>query len=246
MTIPSRTSPVPTPFRPVLVADPLLDNAGALLFDLDGTLVDSVPDIAPAIDAMLADLGRAPAGEDRVRFWVGNGGRMLVRRALAFDAAGVPDDDPSLPAAMESFFAHYQRSNGRCSRLYPGVAEALDAFAARGLPMAVITNKPARYIEPLFSALGILHHFAVLLGGDSLPVKKPDPEPLVRACERLSIPPSRALMVGDSRNDIEAARAAGCPVVAVDYGYNYGRPIALDRPDRVVSDLRDLLQGRQA
>lgn len=213
----------------------------AVLFDLDGTLVDSVPDIAVAVDAMLAALGRAPAGEQRVRFWVGNGGRMLVRRALAGDVAGVADDDPQLPAALELFFAHYGRSNGAASRLYPGVADALAALSARGLPMAVITNKPHRFIEPLFTALGINHHFRLLLGGDSLPVKKPDPAPLLLACARLGVAPPAALMVGDSRNDIEAARAAGCPVVAVDYGYNYGRPIAAEHPDRVIADLRELL-----
>jgi phosphoglycolate phosphatase len=187
------------------------------------------------------DLGREPAGEARVRFWVGNGGRMLVRRALAFDAAGVPDDHPLLPSALEIFFAHYQRSNGQASRLYPGVAESLEGIAARGLPMAVITNKPHRYIEPLFAQLGIPHHFPVLIGGDSLPVKKPDPAPLLLACEQLGVAPAHALMVGDSSNDIEAARAAGCPVVAVDYGYNYGRPIQDDGPDLVLSDMRDLL-----
>lgn len=213
----------------------------AVLFDLDGTLVDSVPDIAVAVDAVLAALGRAPAGEAQVRFWVGNGGRMLVRRALAGNAAGVADDHPLLPAAMELFFAHYSRSNGAASRLYPGVAEALDALSARGLPMAVITNKPHRFVEPLFIALGINHHFRLLLGGDSLPVKKPDPAPLLLACERLGVAPRAALMVGDSKNDIDAARAAGCPVVAVDYGYNYGRPIAADQPDRVIADLRELL-----
>lgn len=217
-------------------------SAHALLFDLDGTLVDSVPDIAVAVDRLLLDLGREPAGESRVRFWVGNGGRMLVRRALAFDASGVADDDPLLPQAMDMFFAHYQRSNGNASRLYPGVAEALDGFAARGLPMAIITNKPHRYIEPLFATLGILQHFPVLIGGDTLPVKKPDPAPLYLACEKLGVAVRNALMIGDSKNDIDAARAAGCPVVAVDYGYNYGRPIADDKPDRVISDLRELLR----
>lgn len=221
-----------------------LSSIRAVLFDLDGTLVDSVPDIAVAVDRLLVDLGRAPAGEARVRFWVGNGGRMLVRRALAFDVAGVADDDPLLPRAMEIFFAHYDRSNGAASRLYPGVAEALDAFAARGLPMAVITNKPHRYIAPLFAQLGILHHFPVLIGGDTLPVKKPDPAPLYLACDELGVAPHAALMIGDSKNDIDAARAAGCPVVAVDYGYNYGRPIGEDGPDRVVSDLRELLTNR--
>lgn len=218
-----------------------MQDIRALLFDLDGTLVDSVPDIAVAVDGLLCDLGRAPAGEARVRFWVGNGGRMLVRRALAGDVQGVADDDPQLPAAMEIFFAHYQQSNGRASRLYPGVAEALDAIAARGLPMAVITNKPHRFIAPLFATLGIAQHFPVLVGGDTLAVKKPEPAPLFFACERIGVAPRSALMVGDSKNDIDAARAAGCPVVAVDYGYNYGRPIADDRPDRVVSDLRELL-----
>lgn len=219
----------------------MLTGIRAVLFDLDGTLVDSVPDIAVAVDRMLYDLGRAPAGESRVRGWVGNGGRMLVRRALAFDVAGVPDDDALLPRAMEIFFRHYDDSNGEASRLYPGVAEALDGLAARGLAMAVITNKPHRYVAPLFEALGILQHFPVLIGGDTLPVKKPDPAPLWHACELLGVRPAQSLMVGDSTNDIEAARAAGCPVVAVDYGYNYGRPVAEDNPDRVLSDLRDLL-----
>jgi len=217
------------------------DAVSAVLFDLDGTLVDSVPDIAAAVDALLVQLGREPAGEERVRGWVGNGGRMLVRRALAFDVAGVADDDPQLPDALEIFFAQYQLSNGRASRLYPGVAEALAGIAAGGVPMAVITNKPHRYIAPLFAQLGILQHFPVLIGGDTLPVKKPDPAPLFLACEQLAVAPARALMVGDSGNDIEAARAAGCPVVAVDYGYNYGRPIADAGPDRVLSDLRLLL-----
>jgi phosphoglycolate phosphatase len=217
------------------------ETISAVLFDLDGTLVDSVPDIAVAVDAMLLQLGRRPAGEDRVRGWVGNGGRMLVRRALAFDVAGIADDDPQLPEALAVFFAQYQLSNGQASRLYAGVAEALDGLAAGGLPMAVITNKPHRYIEPLFAQLGILPHFPVLIGGDTLPVKKPDPAPLFLACEQLGVAPARALMVGDSVNDIEAARAAGCPVVAVDYGYNYGRPIAEAGPDRVMSDLQLLL-----
>jgi phosphoglycolate phosphatase len=219
----------------------MLAGARAVLFDLDGTLVDSVPDIAIAVDGMLAEFGRAPAGEAQVRGWVGNGGRMLVRRALAGDAAGVPDEDPLLPRAMDVFFDHYTRSNGTASRLYPGVREALDALRARGLPLATVTNKPARFVAPLYERLGILSHFAELVGGDTLPVRKPDPAPLLLACARLAVEPRAALMIGDSRNDIEAARAAGCPVVAVDYGYNYGRPIAEAGPDRVLSDLRSLL-----
>ncbi|MFZ5757233.1 MAG: phosphoglycolate phosphatase [Pseudomonadota bacterium] len=213
----------------------------AVLFDLDGTLVDSVPDIAVAVDGMLKQLGRAPAGEARVRGWVGNGGRMLVRRALAGNVTGVADDDPQLASAMDIFFACYDASNGRASRLYDGVTDALEELSVRGLPMAVITNKPHRYIEPLFDALGITRHFRILIGGDTLPVKKPDPAPLLLACRELGIAPADALMVGDSRNDIEAARAAGCPVVAVDYGYNYGRPIADDGPDRVIGNLLQLL-----
>lgn len=218
----------------------MLNAIDAVLFDLDGTLVDSVPDIAVAVDRLLIDLGQAPAGEDRVRGWVGNGGRMLVRRALAGDVAGVADDDPRLPHAMDLFFAHYTDSNGQASRLYPGAREALDALRARGLPLATITNKPHRFVAPLYARLGILDHFVLLLGGDSLPQRKPDPAPLLHACRELGVAPARALMVGDSRNDIEAARAAGCPVVAVDYGYNYGEPVTAYRPDRVLSDLRDL------
>jgi phosphoglycolate phosphatase len=212
----------------------------AVLFDLDGTLVDSVPDIAVAVDGMLAELGRERAGETQVRDWVGNGARVLVRRALAFDAEGVSDDDPLLPQAMELFYGHYHRCNGQSSRLYPGVAEALDALAARRLLLATVTNKPHRFVAPLYEKLGVLHHFPLIVGGDSLPLKKPDPAPLQWVFDQWGLAPREALMVGDSTNDIEAARRAGCPVVAVDYGYNYGRPIADDRPDRVVSDLRDL------
>lgn len=218
-----------------------MKTPAALLFDLDGTLVDSVPDIAVAVDRTLVDLGRAAAGEAQVRGWVGNGGRMLVRRALSGSVEGVADDDPLLLRALDIFFAHYHDTNGRSSRLYAGVAEALEAFAGRGIPMAVITNKPHRYVEPLFATLGILHHFPVLIGGDTLPVKKPDPAPLFLACEQLGVPVASALMIGDSQNDIAAARAAGCPVVAVDYGYNYGRPVSEEGADRVVSDLRELL-----
>lgn len=214
----------------------------AVLFDLDGTLVDSVPDIAVAVDGMLGDLGRECAGEAQVRDWVGNGARILVRRALAFSAVGVPDDDPQLPGAMECFYAHYQRSNGQFSRLYPGVLEALDALAGRGLRLATVTNKPHRFVAPLYEKLGVLHHFPLIVGGDSLPLKKPDPAPLQWVFDQWGLAPREALMVGDSTNDIEAARRAGCPVIGVDYGYNYGRPIADDQPDRVVSDLRELAQ----
>ncbi len=211
----------------------------ALLFDLDGTLVDSVPDLAAAVDAMLADLGLPPAGEARVREWVGNGSQRLVKRALTGRMDGEPD--PALLArAMPLFMAHYERLLCHRSALFDGVREGLRQLRAAGLKMAVVTNKPSRFIEPLLSALGVREDFAVLVGGDTLAERKPHPAPLLYAAQRLGEDPAAALMVGDSRNDVEAARRANMAVVCVPYGYNHGEDIRQASPDAVVEDLREL------
>lgn len=219
----------------------------ALLFDLDGTLVDSVPDIAVAVDAMLQDLGFAVAGEQQVRRWVGNGARVLVQRALAFslgcEQAAVEDAD--LTRAHRYFLRHYQQSNGRHSVLYPGVSEALQAWHQRGLPMAIVTNKPIQFVPHLLNSLGIGDCFKVLLGGECVSDKKPHPMMLLSACEQLRVAPERCVMIGDSHNDVQAARAAGMPVVAVSYGYNHGRSVACEEPDLLVADLRELMRAGQ-
>lgn len=216
---------------------------GLVLYDLDGTLADSVPDLADAVDAMLSDWNLPRAGEERVRHWVGNGSRMLVRRALDW-ALGQPEDErlrDRLDAAHDLFLAQYDLRFRRRTRLYPGVADCLAALSRMGIPQAVITNKPARFVAPLLEHLGIGQYLPFWLGGDSLPAKKPDPLPLLHACARFDLAPERALMVGDSRNDVAAARACGMPVVCVRYGYNHGEPLEAAAPDKIVDSLVELL-----
>ncbi|GAB0152832.1 phosphoglycolate phosphatase [Marinobacterium sp. BA1] len=213
-----------------------------VMFDLDGTLVDSALDLTAAVDNMLQALGRKTAGEEKVRQWVGNGAPVLVMRALTGEM--YPADDAIEPelfqAAFEVFLSAYTQSNGRYSKLYPGVEEVLLYLQHAGVPMAVVTNKPMAFTTPLLRALKIDHYFAQVLGGDSLPVKKPDPLPLQVVMETLGCQPEQALMLGDSRNDVLAARAAGCPVVCVSYGYNHGEPVENCSPDRVVDSFVEL------
>ncbi len=216
----------------------------ALLFDLDGTLVDSVPDLAAAVDACLVACGLAPAGESRVRDWVGNGAQVLVQRALshACDQAGAAEPGAALlEQALEHFYRAYDADCCSRSALYPGVSEALQSWHRQGLAMACVTNKPRRFADRMLAHFGLDRLLPVVVGGDCLPVKKPDPQPLVHACRALGAAPERALMVGDSRNDVQAARAAALPVVCVSYGYNYGEPVAALGADVVVDNLGELL-----
>lgn len=214
-----------------------------VLFDLDGTLVDSALDLTAAVDNMLQALGREPAGEARVRQWVGNGAAVLVMRALSGEM--YPSESAVEPelfqAAFEVFLSAYTQSNGRYSRLYPGVESLLAHLQQAGVTQAVVTNKPMAFTTPLLKALKIDHYFAQVVGGDSLPAKKPDPLPLLTVLESVGCLPEQALMLGDSRNDVEAARAAGCPVVCVSYGYNHGEPVSRCSPDRVVDSLAELI-----
>ncbi|GAA0788089.1 phosphoglycolate phosphatase [Marinobacterium sediminicola] len=214
-----------------------------VMFDLDGTLVDSALDLTAAVDNMLQALGREPAGEDRVRQWVGNGAQVLVKRALSGEMYPTEEAvEPELfQAAFDVFLAAYAQSNGRYSKLYPGVEELLACLRQASVPMAVITNKPIAFTTPLLKALSIDHYFDQVLGGDSLPVKKPDPLPLLTVLEAAGCAPEQALMLGDSRNDVVAARAAGCPVICVSYGYNHGEPVEACSPDRVVDSFAELM-----
>jgi phosphoglycolate phosphatase len=217
-------------------------DPAALLFDLDGTLLDSAPDLATAVDQMLVTLGYAAVGEQWVRRWIGNGAQVLVRRALAH-AQQVPEagiDDPQLAEALKVFMACYQACCCQLSRLYDGVIGALQHWQHCGIAMACVTNKPGRFTQPLLAHYGLLGFMPVAVSGDSLSLKKPAPEPLLHACELMSVRPSSAVMVGDSVNDVLAARAAGMPVACVDYGYNHGEPIATAGPDSVISSLIEL------
>lgn len=210
------------------------------MFDLDGTLVDSVQDLATAADEMMRQLGRSEPGVDKVRRWVGNGTEVLVRRVLAdgFDTEGLSADE--VQKAHRLFMVAYTRSNGQACAVYPGVLEALEAFKARQIPCVLVTNKPEDFARPLLPQMGLESYFDYLVGGDSLARKKPDPMPLEWVMERYSLSPLESLMVGDSRNDIQAGKAAGCPVVAVSYGYNHGGRVADDHPDLIVNSLAEL------
>jgi phosphoglycolate phosphatase len=221
---------------------PLFDGGlpRLVMFDLDGTLLDSVPDLAAAVDAMLAQLGRAPAGAAQVRHWVGNGAAVLVRRALAGALEHDDVDDALAAQALQLFLAAYAGEH-RLSRVYPGVRETLDGLRAQGVALALITNKPERFVAPLLAEKGLDGYFRWIVGGDSLARQKPAPDGLLHVLAKAGVAPTQALFIGDSRNDVLAARAAGVPCVAVSYGYNHGRPVAAEAPDLLLDDLRQLL-----
>ena len=197
----------------------------AVLFDLDGTLLDTVPDLHAAVCAMLADLGRPALPEEAVRSYVGRGIANLVKRALAGSLEVAEDDAPAPPDALASFRRHYARENGRRTQFFPGVREGLEAIRAAGLPMAVITNKAEAFTRALLEMTRLAEFFSVVVSGDNLPRHKPDPMSLVWACGRLGVSPADALFIGDSVNDFLAARAACCRVFLLPYGYNEGRDV---------------------
>ncbi len=190
----------------------------AIAFDLDGTLVDTLPDLHESANRMLADLGRPAAAESAVRAYVGDGVDRLVRRLLTGDADGEPDTALFVRAG-NAFRGHYASVLTRASRPFPGVVEGLQEMRRRGLRLACITNKPAGFTEPLLRDIGIAPYLDLVLSGDSLPRKKPDPMPLLHCAQVFGVPASRLLMIGDSPTDTRAARAAGCPVFCVPYGY---------------------------
>ncbi|MDR3221121.1 MAG: phosphoglycolate phosphatase [Candidatus Accumulibacter sp.] len=197
----------------------------AVFFDLDGTLLDTVVDLHAAVCAMLADFGRPALPEDAVRRYVGRGAANLIKRALAGSLDAAEDDSPAPPDALASFRKHYARENGRRAQLFPGVREGLEAIRAKGLPMAVITNKPEMFTRPLLAMTALAEFFQVVVSGDNLPRHKPDPMSLVWTCGRLGVLPADALFIGDSVNDFLAARAACCRVFLLPYGYNEGRDV---------------------
>ena len=191
---------------------------GAVALDLDGTLVDTLPDLHEAGNRMLADLGREPATAIAVRSYIGDGVDRLIKRLLTGDAEAEPPPD-TFAAARQAFSGHYRTVLTRSSRPYPDVAEVLDEMRSRGLKLACVTNKPAAFTLPLLSSLGLQQRLDLVLSGDSLARKKPDPLPLQHCARAFGLPPTQLLMVGDSANDCLSARAAGCPVVCVPYGY---------------------------
>jgi phosphoglycolate phosphatase len=212
----------------------------AVLLDLDGTLLDTAPDILEAANGMLSDLGRPQVGIADIRAYVGRGVGNLVKRLLAGRLDAADDPAPAPDDAMTSFRRHYAACNGRHAALFPGVREGLDALAAMKLPLACITNKAGAFTAPLLEHTGLAGYFKVVVSGDTLPRAKPDPMPLIWACGHFDLAPGEMLMVGDSINDALAARAAGCPVFIVPYGYNEGRDVHKLDCDAIVDSLFDV------
>ncbi len=206
----------------------------AAIIDLDGTMVDTLGDFHIVLQHTLADMGCHPIELARVdrtflSLTVGKGTEDLLRRSLAH-AWGLPDDAPeavaAVPEAWQHYQRHYDRLNGQHADVFPGVAEGLQQLRDLGVPLACLTNKPTVFAEQLLERKGLRPHFRHVFGGDAFARKKPDPLPLLKTCEALGREPGATLMVGDSSNDAQAARAAGCPVLLVTYGYNHGHPIS--------------------
>lgn len=234
-----------------------LQNIRGVAFDLDGTLVDSAPGLTAAVDNALYALELPMAGEERVVTWIGNGADVLILRALTWArqeraalraAQGKPSvDHDDIPQAEQQailrklFDRYYGEVAEEGSFLFPAVADTLGALHAKGLPLALVTNKPTPFVAPILASLDIAKYFTVVIGGDDVKNKKPHPEPLLLVAEKLGLASAELLFVGDSRNDIQAAKAAGCSSIGLTYGYNYGEPISLIEPDYIFDQFNELL-----
>ena len=213
----------------------------AVVIDLDGTLVDTAPDLADAAIAMAEELGLPSIDLATVKTYIGNGVSRLVKRVLTRDMSAEPDAT-LFGRALPSYEKHYGAHVSRNSQVFPGVLPGLVAFKQMGLRLACITNKAEKFTVPLLQDTGLFDYFELILSGDSLPKKKPDPLPLLHACQQFDIAPSELLLIGDSLNDAQAARAAGCPVFCVPYGYNRGRDVRELDVDAIVLSLLDAAQ----
>ena len=213
-----------------------------LIFDFDGTLIDSVPDLADALNKMLLTLKKKTFDEDTIRYWVGNGAQTLVKRALSgsSDIAHVKEDRIFLEA-LEIFLNYYRENCSEKTTLYPGVKKTLLKLKDEGYTLSIVTNKPFVFIEPILKKLDLFELFSLSLGGDSLDEKKPSPKPLLHICKELNYNVADTLMIGDSKNDIIAANNAAIQSVAVSYGYNYGEDITLYKPNAVIDTFDELL-----
>lgn len=220
----------------------------AALLDLDGTLLDTIPDLADASNAMLAELGLEQLPQEQIATYVGKGTPNLVARLLqAQDTeAGQADPEARLQQALASFQRHYHQCNGRRAILYPGVLEGLRALRAQGTKLAVVTNKPTEFTLPLLNLKGLDAYFDHVVCGDTCAEKKPHPMPLLHACGLLGVQPGQALAIGDSLNDAQAARAAGVRVLAVPYGYNEGASVHDLDVDAIVSSIEDAARWASA
>ncbi|HVL43735.1 MAG TPA: phosphoglycolate phosphatase [Acidovorax sp.] len=224
----------------------LLTRVDAAIIDLDGTMVDTMGDFNEALNRMLRELALPPIAARTIEHMVGKGSEHLLRSVLQHvlaqmhHASVATETEALYPSAWASYQRHYLAINGQYAGVYDGVEAGLRALRARGLRLACLTNKPRDFALPLLHSKGLGGYFEQVFGGDSFERKKPDPLPLIKTCEALGTDPARTLMVGDSSNDAQAARAAGCPVVLVTYGYNHGQPVRAVDADGFVDSLAQL------
>ena len=210
-----------------------------IMIDVDGTLVDSVPDLAYCIDEMMQKLGLQKWGEVKVRHWVGNGIPKLVERALTGELEGRPIKDV-FDIAYPIFLDLYEDNTAQRSYLYDGVREGLDYLKSQGYQLGCVTNKSEQFTHPLLKVLGIFNDFKIIISGDTLAKRKPDPMPLLYCAEHFNLKPEECLMLGDSVSDVKAARAAGFDIICMSYGYNHGNDIADENPDLVIDSMSQL------
>ena len=230
-----------TPIPPSALEN--ITQKSLLIFDLDGTLIDSVPDLADAVNAMLTTLGKANFSEDVIRHWVGNGGKVLVQRALS----GSQTIDPNLTEddtnqALALFFDYYHQNTCVRTQPYAGVSEGLRELKEQGYTLAIATNKPIDFVPAIVEKLGWQALFAYILGGDSLSAKKPDPMLLLHVCDQLGFSIAQSYMIGDSKNDILAGQNAGMDTLGLSYGYNYGQDIHDYHPTHTFDDFATLTE----
>jgi len=215
-----------------------------LLFDFDGTLIDSAPDLALAINHTLKSIGHKAFSQDTIRSWVGNGAQTLVKRALSGKSEVDENIDEVLfKKALDIFLSFYAQNVCVATKAYPNVKSTLEKLKNKGYRLTIVTNKPYEFIEPILEGLELDALFELLVGGDTLAVKKPNPEPLLYVCEKLDVTTDETLMIGDSKNDILAAHAASIQSIGVSYGYNYGEDIGIYKPDLIVDDFADILKS---
>ena len=220
----------------------------AVMVDLDGTLLDTVPDLAAAANRMLASLRLPGRTQEEIRSFVGKGIPNLVQRCLP-ERAGAAGAEALQAEALALYYEFYSEESGQRTRLYPGVLEGLERFRAMRLRRACVTNKAARFTVPLLARMGLAPYFELVVSGDTLARKKPDPLPLTHICAEFELAPATVLLIGDSANDAQAARAAGCPVLCVSYGYSEGADVQDLDCDAIVGSLveaADILQGARS
>jgi phosphoglycolate phosphatase len=214
-------------------------NPKLIMIDVDGTLVDSVPDLSYCVDETMKAIGKKPWGEAKVRQWVGNGVPKLVQRALMGELEGTPNK-AEFDKAYPIFLDLYAVNTSKRSNLYDGVKEGLDYMQTQGYTLGCVTNKAEQFTLPILKDLGIFDYFGIVISGDTLAKKKPDPLPLLHGAKFFGIEPKKSLMLGDSISDVKASRAAGFDIICMSYGYNHGNDIRDSKPDLVINSMAEL------